>query len=94
MSEAIMTRHDRTAGIALLVLGFAIAVVPDFRLAGQTIEPHHVGTPWIGAGILLIAMDAAARPMPRATRWVAALLVIGGIASPFLVNLINSSLGA
>ena len=94
MSEAIMTRRDRTAGIALLVAGLLVSVIPDFQLGGQSIEPHHVGWPWILAAIALLSMNAAGRPMPRATRWVAAILFVAGFAAPVLVNLINSALGA
>ena len=94
MGDVIMTPRDRIAAFALLILGLALLTVPDIRVGASAIDPGYAGTPWVLAAILLLTMDSAARPNPRLIRWGAAILFIGGFASPFLVNLINSSLGA
>ena len=94
MGEAIMTRRDRTIGIVLLIVGVVISVMPNFQLAGWPIKPNHVGSPWIGSAMLLLLMDYSARPMPRLTRWIAAILFAMGLAAPFIVYFIDSSLGA
>jgi hypothetical protein len=94
MSEVALTRRDRTIGFVLLALGFAVTIVPDFRLAGQPIDPSYVGFAWMVAGVLLATSAWSARPNPVLNRRAAAGLFIFGLASPFLVNLINNSLGA
>ena len=92
--DEVITRRDRTAGIALLAVGLATSILPDFRLAGQPIEPYHMGMPWFVAGILLLTMNFASRPKPKLVRCGAAILFVMGLAGPFLANLIDQPLGA
>ena len=89
-----LTRQDRTVGIALLVLGLPLLLVPNFRIGAMEIDPFQMGMPWVLAAILLLTTSYAARPNPRLVRWGAAILFAMGLLSPFIINLINSSLGA
>ena len=94
MTGNVLTRRDRAVGIALLIASIVLALVPRFQVAGRPIDVHLVAMAWFGAAILLLSMDAVARPMPRLIRWAAAVLFITGIAGPFIANFINLSLGA
>ncbi|HEX6740556.1 MAG TPA: hypothetical protein VF079_02025 [Sphingomicrobium sp.] len=94
MSERTINRSDRIAGIALLVLAVATMFVPRFAIAGQPISLSLTGATWFSVAILLLTAHHASRPMPRLTRWVAAIMFALGLAAPFIANLIDSFLGA
>ena len=94
MTEQLLTRRDRTIGFVLMIIGLAVTFVPDFPVGGQPIDPSLVGAAWMVAGVLLATSAQSPRPMPARTRQIAAFLVLFGLVSPFLVNLINSSSGA
>jgi hypothetical protein len=92
--ENALTHRDRIAGYALLGLSIATVFAPRFVIADQPILQFFAAAPWMAAAILLLTADSAARPNIRLLRWAAAVLFIAGFASPFIANLINSSLGA
>jgi hypothetical protein len=81
-------RTNRTIGIILLVLSIIVALLP--RIESNWL----IASSWFIAAILLLTSPYAGGPMPRLVRWGAAILLVVGLAAPFIANFINQALGA